>query len=143
MDCSRRILTDGQTPAARRKELRQGAALVSDFATYPSLKARTVFVTGGATGIGAAFVEAFHGQGARVAFIDLDEMAGTALCDRLGGACWFGRCDVTDVAALQAAIGDAAQALGPITILINNVADDTREDAATVTPEAWRTGLAV
>ena len=113
------------------------------FAAYPSLKDRTVFVTGAASGIGAAFVQAFHDQGAKVAFVDIDEAAGQALAGKLGALAWFRRCDVTDADGLQAAIQDAANALGPITVLINNVADDTREVAAEVTPEAWRKGLAV
>ena len=113
------------------------------FATYPSLKDRTVFVTGGASGIGATFVQAFHDQGAKVAFVDLDDGAGQALSARLGPSAWFRRCDVTDAEALQASIRAAADALGPITVLINNVANDTRQVAAEVTPEAWRKGLAV
>jgi NAD(P)-dependent dehydrogenase (short-subunit alcohol dehydrogenase family) len=113
------------------------------YATYPSLKGRVVFVTGGASGIGAAFVEAFHGQGCRVAFVDLDEAAGQALSDRLGSAVWFVRCDAADAEALQGGIRDAAEALGPITVLINNVANDTRQVAADVTPEVWRETLAV
>jgi NAD(P)-dependent dehydrogenase (short-subunit alcohol dehydrogenase family) len=116
---------------------------MADYATYPSLSGRTVFVTGGASGIGAAFVEAFHGQGCKVGFIDLDEAAGRALSNRLGAATWFAGCDVTDAEALQAAVRDAAAALGPITVLINNVANDTRQVAAEVTPRAWRETLAV
>ena len=113
------------------------------YATYPSLKDRVAFITGGASGIGATFVQAFHDQGAKVAFVDLDEAAGQALAARLGGPAWFRRCDVTDTAALQAAIHDAATTLGPVTVLINNVANDTRQVAAEVTPEVWRKGLAV
>jgi len=113
------------------------------FATYPSLKGRTVFITGGASGIGATFVQAFHDQGCKVAFVDLDDADGQALATKLGGAAWFRRCDVTDIQALQAAIHDAAAALGPITVLINNVANDTRQTAAEVAPDAWRKGLAV
>jgi NAD(P)-dependent dehydrogenase (short-subunit alcohol dehydrogenase family) len=116
---------------------------MGDFARYPSLKDRRVFVTGGATGIGAAFVEAFHSQGGRVAFVDLNEAAGQGLAARLGAPAWFRRCDVTDAQALQAAIRDAAEALGPITVLINNVANDTRQVAAEVTPQALRETLAV
>jgi NAD(P)-dependent dehydrogenase (short-subunit alcohol dehydrogenase family) len=112
-------------------------------ATYPSLKDRTVFITGGASGIGAAFVQAFHDQGCKVGFVDLDAPAGQALSARLGAASWFRRCDVTDAEALQAAVGAAAEALGPITVLINNVANDTRQVAAEVTPKAWRETLAV
>lgn len=112
-------------------------------ATYPGLKDRVVFVTGGASGIGAAFVEQFHAQGSKVAFVDLQADAGEALAGRLGQGAWFRRCDVTDVPALQAAIRDAAQALGPVTVLINNVANDTRHEAAETSMDAWRKGLAV
>ena len=112
------------------------------FATYPSLNHRVVFITGGASGIGASLVEEFHAQGAEVAFIDLLEDEGRTLAARLGGA-WFRRCDVTDAAALQDAIREAAATLGPIAILINNVANDTRHRAAEMTPEAWRRSLAV
>lgn len=111
-------------------------------AVYPSLRGEVVFVTGGASGIGAAFVEAFHGQGARVGFLDLDAQAGQVLAGKLPGA-WFGRCDVTDTAALTATIEAAAAALGPIGVLINNVANDTRHKAAETSPQAWRKGLAV
>lgn len=111
-------------------------------ATYPSLEWKTVFVTGGATGIGAALVEAFHAQGAKVAFIDKDPGAGRALAGHLAGS-WFETCDVTDPEALQGAIADAAHAVGPITVLINNVANDTRHAAAETDAAAWRAGLAV
>ena len=116
---------------------------MADYATYPSLNGRTVFITGGASGIGAAFVQAFHDQGCQVAFVDLNAAAGQALLAGLGKTSWFRRCDVTDAGALQAAVRDAAETLGPITVLINNVANDTRQVAAEVTPQAWRETLAV
>lgn len=112
------------------------------YATYPSLKDKVVFITGGASGIGATVVETFHAQGAKVAFVDLRAEDGEALVKALGGG-WFKPCDVTDAAALQAAIRDAGQALGAITVLINNVGNDTRHKAADMTPEAWRKTLAV
>ena len=111
------------------------------FATYPSLAGRTVFVTGGASGIGECLVEHFDAQGCKVAFVDLQAKAGEALAARLGT--WFRPCDVTNAAALQSVIREAAAALGPITILINNVADDTRHAALATSPETWRRGLAV
>ena len=111
-------------------------------ATYPDLAGKVVFVTGGASGIGATVVEEFHAQGAKVAFIDLDEGGGRALSRRLKGS-WFRECDVTDADALQAAVWAAADALGPITVLINNVANDTRHVAAQTSPEQWRESLAV
>jgi NAD(P)-dependent dehydrogenase (short-subunit alcohol dehydrogenase family) len=113
------------------------------FATYPSLKDKVVFITGGASGIGATFVSEFYAQGAKVAFVDLKQADGDALMARLGGNAWFETCDVTDAAALQGAIKAAAQALGPVTVLINNVANDTRHKAVEMTPEVWRKNLAV
>jgi NAD(P)-dependent dehydrogenase (short-subunit alcohol dehydrogenase family) len=112
------------------------------YAVYPSLTGKVVFITGGASGIGATLVESFHAQKAKVAFVDLDEADGAALSARLPGS-WFARCDVTDAAALQGAIAAAAKALGPVTVLVNNVANDTRRVAAETTPEQWRKGLAV
>lgn len=111
-------------------------------ATYPSLEGQAVFITGGASGIGAALVEAFHGQGAKVAFVDRDAAQGEALARRVAGS-WFAACDVTDAAALRGAVVRAAEALGTIRILINNVADDTRHVAAETSAEAWRARLAV
>lgn len=112
------------------------------YASYPSLRDKVVFITGGASGIGAALVEAFHAQSARPAFVDLARDDGAALVRRLPGA-WFRACDVSDAAALQAAIADAGQTLGPITILINNVANDRRHAALDTTAQDWRQALAV
>lgn len=113
------------------------------YATYPSLKDKVVFITGGASGIGATLVETFHAQGCRVAFVDLHAQEGEALAAKLGGGAWFRRCDVTEPEALQAAVRDAGQALGPVAILINNVANDTRGKAIEMSPEDWRRNLAV
>ena len=87
-------------------------------AIYPSLKGKTVFISGGAAGIGEAIVTAFHAQGAHVAFVDLLGDKGAALAAGLGGKIWFKACDVTNTPAYQAAIREAAQALGPITVLV-------------------------
>jgi NAD(P)-dependent dehydrogenase (short-subunit alcohol dehydrogenase family) len=112
------------------------------FANYPSLAGKTVFVTGGASGIGEAIVRAFHAQGSKVGFLDLDEVAGKSLQDELEDA-RFSACDVCDGQALAATLEAASQALGPITVLINNVANDTRHSAETTSDDAWRRGLAV
>ena len=55
------------------------------FATYPSLAGRAVFVSGGATGIGADIVRAFASNHARVAFVDLQRDEGEALAAALAG----------------------------------------------------------
>jgi len=112
-------------------------------AIYPSLRGKTVFISGGASGIGEGFVEAFHAQGSRVAFVDLAADKGRALAKRLGGDIWFRDCDVTDIPAYQAAIREAADALGPITVLVNNAAHDERHSWEDVTSEYWDNRLAV
>jgi NAD(P)-dependent dehydrogenase (short-subunit alcohol dehydrogenase family) len=112
-------------------------------ATYPSLAGRTAFVTGAASGIGAVIVRSLHAQGVKVGFVDVQREAGETLARDLGAGAWFQVCDVTDASALQAAIAAAATALGPVTILANNVADDMRQDTDALTAPAWRAGLAV
>ncbi|NIE67934.1 SDR family oxidoreductase [Burkholderia sp. Ax-1719] len=116
------------------------------YARYPSLKDRVVLITGGATGIGASFVEHFAAQGARVAFFDIDATAGEALADELGDSLHkplFATVDLTDIAALRAAIADVKAALGPIEVLVNNAANDKRHTLADVTPEFFDAGIAV
>ncbi|MEP7276054.1 MAG: SDR family oxidoreductase [Betaproteobacteria bacterium] len=114
------------------------AQSAGDPARYPDLAGRTVFVSGGASGIGAAFVRAFAAQGARVAFIDIADAAGEALAAALGSSvARFTRCDVRDITALRAAIAGAAAAFGPIRVLVNNAARDDRHALADVTPEYW------
>lgn len=110
-------------------------------AHYPSLKARVVFVTGGGGGIGAALTQAFHRQGARVAFVDIDDEASQALCDDLqaetGRAPLYRRCDIRDIEALKATIDEVSEALGPIRTLINNAANDDRHDWREVSVDYW------
>ena len=110
------------------------------FATYPSLAGRIVLITGGATGIGADTVRAFAANGARVAFLDLQQEAGEALARELATAPHaplFMHCDVTDISALQAAIGTVRDRLGPIAVLVNNAADDNRHPVADITQATW------
>jgi len=115
--------------------------------SYPALSGTRVFVTGGGSGIGAALVEAFAGQGAQVAFVDIADQASAELADRIAAAGharpWHRRCDVTDVAALQQAIADASEALGDFSVLVNNVGNDDRHAFAQVTPEYWDRCVAI
>jgi NAD(P)-dependent dehydrogenase (short-subunit alcohol dehydrogenase family) len=110
------------------------------FATYPSLKGRTVFISGAATGIGAAIVRAFAENHARTAFIDVQREEGEGLAGALkaaGEAALFLRCDVTDVSALQASIAEARARLGLISVLVNNAANDERHAVADLTADYW------
>ncbi|SRR6266404_2210568 len=113
------------------------------FAVYPSLSDRVVFISGGGSGIGASIVEHFVEQGSKVAFVDLDEAASTALVKRLDNKPLFLKCDVRDVKAYQTAIGEAAARLGAITGLVNNAARDDRHKLDEVTPEFWDERIAV
>ncbi|RDS79480.1 SDR family NAD(P)-dependent oxidoreductase [Dyella monticola] len=116
------------------------------FATYPSLVDRAVLITGGATGIGASFVAHFAQQGARVAFLDIDQAGAAALCDALPEvrhAPLFLRCDVTDLSALRGAIATASQSIGTIGVLINNAANDRRHRLQDTTPEEFEQSIAV
>jgi NAD(P)-dependent dehydrogenase (short-subunit alcohol dehydrogenase family) len=117
------------------------------FATYPSLTERVVLITGGASGIGADTVRAFAANGARVAFLDLQQEAGEELARELGATAahppLFMRCDVTDIAALQAAIGTVRDRLGPVAVLVNNAADDNRHPVIDVTQAYWDHAQAV
>lgn len=112
-------------------------------AIYPSLRNRAVLVTGGASGIGAAIVEHFAAQGAQVTFLDVADAEAEALMARIAARGHarphYRHADVTDIAALQAAI----RAAGPQHVLVNNAARDDRHHWQEVTPEYWEGQLAV
>lgn len=111
------------------------------FAIYPSLRDRVVFVTGGGSGIGAEEVTQFARQGAKVAFVDIADAASEALVETLRAAGHppplYRQCDIKDVAALQAVIAEVGRTLGPITVLVNNAANDQRHAWEDVTVEYW------
>jgi D-xylose 1-dehydrogenase len=115
-------------------------------AIYPDLANRSVVITGGGTGIGAAIVEAFARQKSKVGFIDIAEGPSKALADRLtqeGCTVVFTKADLTDTAALRAAIAGFSKTHGPVTVLINNAAHDERHGAEEVTPEYFDQRIAV
>lgn len=108
-------------------------------AIYSSLENTVVFVSGGASGIGATIVDAFIAQRAKVAFCDLSESQGLALCERYPAESrpWFAPCDIRDVNAYQATLDAAAAALGPIRVLVNNAGRDERCALPDLTHEFW------
>src|SRR5690348_18141879 len=105
---------------------------LSHLARYPGLKGRSVFVTGGGSGIGAAIVEAFVDQGAKVAFVDINaEVSEKLVADlkaqygpRGTSAPLFIKCDLKDIPALQAAVALAGKTNGDLSVLVNNAAND-------------------
>lgn len=108
-------------------------------ATFHDLRGKSVFISGGGSGIGEFLTEGFLAQGAKVAFVQRSDA--TALCDRLerqyGTRPLFIACDVTDIAALKDAIAQAAEAHGDIGVLVNNAAWDNRHNLDDLTPDDW------
>jgi NAD(P)-dependent dehydrogenase (short-subunit alcohol dehydrogenase family) len=112
---------------------------------FPDLRGASVLVTGGGSGIGAALTEGFLRQGARVAFVQRSDAG--AFCDRMaaetGQRPLFLPCDITDTAALKAAVAAAAAAHGPVTVLVNNAANDQRHDTLAVDEAYWDRSMAI
>lgn len=109
---------------------------------YPSLCGKTIFISGGASGIGACLVESFAQQGAKVAFVDILEAESNALVDKLeleipdANVTYFS-CDLVDVLSLQNIINQVEQQIGSISVLINSAASDTRHNIKDVSPDYW------
>ena len=110
------------------------------FANYPSLVDRTVFVTGGADGIGAALVRHFARQGSKVGFVDKNAAKAAetiASCTGVAHTPRFYEVDLIDIEALRAACRRAVDELGVIGVLVNNAANDDRHDWREMTVEYW------
>jgi D-xylose 1-dehydrogenase len=109
----------------------------SRLAIYPSLEGKTVFVTGGASGIGEQIVRGFAAQGSRVGFVDIDRAASERLCSELGASVTHESCDLRDIVSLRSAFSALQGRIGNANVLVNNAARDDRHDWRTVTPEYW------
>lgn len=107
---------------------------------YHSLADKVVFITGGASGIGAAMVKAFVMQSCKVAFIDIDEQRADAVLKSLNQYAdnlWFRRVDVTQPDDLQTAICDAHDHFGCLDVMVNNVANDNRQEVENISAYEW------
>ena len=117
------------------------------YTTYPSLRGRTVFISGGSSGIGAELVRAFAAQGSQVAFCGTRPDGGDTLIAEITAQGlsrpYYEACDVRDIAALQALLERVAAQCGPIRVLVNNAGRDDRHALEDVTPEYWDNNLAV
>ena len=109
---------------------------------FHSLRGRAVIVTGGASGIGADIVRGFASQGCTVGFLDRDAAAGEALAASHQQV-YFEACDVTDVAALKAAMAALITRTGGVDVLVNNVANDQRHKLEEVTAEYFDERVAI
>jgi len=113
---------------------------MSEIAVYPSLKDKVVIITGGASGIGESIVENFLQQGAKVGFLDKEKDLGNSLVQKLNfynHTALFKHCELTNISDLQRTIKEIQKELGPISVVVNNAANDERHDIDSVTPEFW------
>lgn len=118
---------------------------MSQRATFHDLAGRSVYITGGGSGIGAALTDGFLAQGAQVAFIGRSD-AGPFVAEmeqKHGRAPLFLQGDITDTAALQESLARAAEIQGPVEVLVNNAGNDRRHSLAELTPEDWDAMLAI
>ncbi len=117
------------------------------YASYPSLRGRLVFISGGSSGIGAELVRAFAAQDAQVAFCGTKPNGGNALIDEVVAAGhtkpWYAACDVRDVAAYQAMFARLQAECGPVRVLVNNAGRDDRHTMEEVTSEFWDDRIAL
>ena len=118
---------------------------MTDQASYPDLKGASVFITGGGSGIGARLTEGFLRQGAKVAFVQRSDAKPfvAEMAAATGNHPLYMPCDITDIAALQTCMGQAAAAHGAVRVLVNNAADDKRHSTAEVTEEFWDRNQAI
>ena len=112
---------------------------MSQTATFHDLAGKSVFITGGGSGIGASLTEGFLKQGAKVAFVQRSDS--TEFCDEMekqhGNRPLFIPCDITDISALEAAIAKASGSHGTVQVLVNNAANDQRHKVGEVSEEFW------
>ncbi|USW50706.1 Putative short-chain dehydrogenase/reductase SDR, NAD(P)-binding domain superfamily [Septoria linicola] len=121
------------------------------FAQYPSLRGKTVLITGGAEGIGASAVSQFAHQGAQVLILDISETSAIKLIETLKsqGASplpAFYHCDVTDLKALKSICTDVLKKYSHVDILVNNAASaggDSRKGTFDVTEEIFQFNIDV
>jgi len=115
-------------------------------AIYPDLKGKTIIVTGGGSGIGAAIVAGFARQQAKVGIIDIADEPSRHLAAELtaaGATVHFEHADLTNIAALRAAIANIRAKLGPVDVLVNDAANDDRHETEDVTEAYWDGRIAV
>jgi NAD(P)-dependent dehydrogenase (short-subunit alcohol dehydrogenase family) len=118
---------------------------MSGAATFHDLSGKSVYITGGGSGIGAALTDGFLGQGAKVTFIGRSDASAFVeeMTEKHGRAPLFHQGDITDTARLKQSIAEAAEAQGPIDVLVSNAANDKRHGLQELSPQGWDDMLAV
>jgi len=110
------------------------------------LKDRTVLVTGGSNGIGAAVARRLAEEGCAVGILDLDASAGETLVAEIkasGGRASLHALDITDYDAVARAVEGFEASVGPVAFLVNNAGWDRAQSFLDTTPEFWRKVVAI
>jgi NAD(P)-dependent dehydrogenase (short-subunit alcohol dehydrogenase family) len=102
------------------------------------LQDKVAVITGAGSGIGLASARRFASEGAKVVCVDIDDLAGKAAADDVGGI--FVHADVTVDADVQAMYGTAVETFGGLDIAFNNAGISPPDDDSILTTEvdAWR-----
>jgi 3alpha(or 20beta)-hydroxysteroid dehydrogenase len=108
-----------------------------------ALDGRVALVTGGARGIGEAYVRALHEAGARVVVADLLDGEGEALAAALGDRAMFVHLDVTDESQWNAAVEASVTAFGSLDVLVNNAGIANAAPIEHFTTDKWNAVIAV
>ena len=111
-----------------------------------NLSGKTVIVTGGGGGIGGATCRRFAEEGAKVAVFDMNLDAAQKVADEIkaaGGTAQAFKCDITDRAAVDAAVAGAEAALGPVAVLVNNAGWDVFKPFTKTVPAEWDKLIAI
>jgi 2-hydroxycyclohexanecarboxyl-CoA dehydrogenase len=107
---------------------------------------RVAVVTGGGSGMGQAICHRLADAGRRVAVLDIDGEAAATVAGEVtaaGGTACAVPVDVSDRAAIEAALGQVRSTLGPVEIMVTSAGIEGFESFLDITPEAWDRMLAV
>ena len=105
--------------------------------TYSDLTDKVVLITGGAAGIGASMVRAFHRQSAQVFFCDVDARTGKQLAREFSGGVTFQAVDLMLEAHITRWIKSVTRRVGTISVLVNNAAADPRIPLGETSTADW------
>lgn len=104
---------------------------------------KACIVTGGASGMGAAFASIVAAEGGKVLVVDLNDDLGEKFASSLGDAAAYKRCDVSNQDDVEAATEAAVARFGRVDVLFNNAGIGGMGSTIDTTPELWRKVLEV
>jgi 2-hydroxycyclohexanecarboxyl-CoA dehydrogenase len=110
------------------------------------LNDRTVLITGGANGIGAAIARRLAEEGCAVGIFDLDAAAAKNVAGEIeagGGRVKLHVVDITDYDAVVRGVESLEASFGPVSFLVNNAGWDRASNFLDTTPDFWRKVVAI